>query len=176
MKGTYNMVHYFIKATGEKGTVINIVSLGASFLAPGYLRTRRASWPPSNWANVSILVSLTLKISMCDAEYLTLREEHPNLRVFSIHPSIVEAEGGRGMAVPHFARFAKDKRLLTDGVTLYRQKPEADHLRGVFLSVNWDVAELDEHKGEIVDKKAVEALLSNATLSPCGYAWSEVGQ
>ena len=35
VKGTYNMVHYFIKATGEKGTVINIVSLDASFLAPG---------------------------------------------------------------------------------------------------------------------------------------------
>lgn len=35
VKGTYNMTHYFIKATGGRGTIINIVSLGASFLAPG---------------------------------------------------------------------------------------------------------------------------------------------
>ena len=113
---------------------------------------------------------------MCGAEYLTLCEKHPNLRVFSIHPSIVEAEGGRGMVVPYFTRFAKDKRLLTDGVTLYLQKLVADHLRGVFLSVNWDVAELDERKGEIVDKEPLKLSFLNATLSPCGYAWSEVGQ
>jgi hypothetical protein len=35
MKGTYNMVHYFIKAAGGNGSVINIVSLGVSFLARG---------------------------------------------------------------------------------------------------------------------------------------------
>jgi len=35
VKGTYNMVHYFIKATGGKGSVTNIVNLGASFLARG---------------------------------------------------------------------------------------------------------------------------------------------
>ena len=35
MKGTDNIVHYFIKATSEKGTVINIVSLVVSFLASG---------------------------------------------------------------------------------------------------------------------------------------------
>ena len=29
------MCHYFIKATGGKGTIINAVSLGASFLFPG---------------------------------------------------------------------------------------------------------------------------------------------
>lgn len=29
------MCHYFIKATGGKGAIINLVSLGASFLFPG---------------------------------------------------------------------------------------------------------------------------------------------
>lgn len=46
------------------------------------------------------------------------------------------------MVVTHFTPFAKDKGLLTGGVTLHLQKLEADHLRGGFLSVNWDVAEL----------------------------------
>ena len=80
------------------------------------------------------------------------------------------------MAVPHFTRFAKDKRLLTDGVTLHLQKLEADHLRGGFLSVNWDVAELDQHKGEIVDKKLLELPFLNATFSSSRYSWSEVRQ
>jgi hypothetical protein len=35
MKGAYNMVHYFIKAAGGNGSVINIVGLGVSFLARG---------------------------------------------------------------------------------------------------------------------------------------------
>lgn len=29
------MCHYFIKATGGKGTIINLVSLAAAFLIPG---------------------------------------------------------------------------------------------------------------------------------------------
>jgi hypothetical protein len=60
------------------------------------------------------------------------------------------------VVVAHFTPFAKDNGLLTGCVTLHLQKLEADHLRGGFLSVNWDVAELDEHKGEIVDKKLLE--------------------
>lgn len=99
-------------------------------------------------------------------------QEHPNLRVFSIHPGIVEAEAGRGMVVPHFTPFAKDKGLLTGGVTLYLQKPEADHLRGGFFSVNWDVGELEEHKSEIVDKKLLKLSFINATLGASGYDWS----
>ena len=85
-----------------------------------------------------------------------LREEHPNIRVFSIHPGMVKVERSRGMVVPYFTPFAKDKGLLTGGVTLYLQKPVADHLRRVFLNVNWDIAELDEHKGEFVDKKLLK--------------------
>jgi hypothetical protein len=40
------------------------------------------------------------------------------------------------VVVAHFTPFAKDKGLLTGGVTLHLQKLEADHLRGGFLSVN----------------------------------------
>lgn len=77
---------------------------------------------------------------------------------------------------PTFTPFAKDKGLPTSGVTLHLQKPEADHLRGGFLSVNWDVAELDKHKGEIVDKKLLELPSLNAIFSPSGYSWSKVRQ
>ena len=32
MKGTYTMLNYYVKATDGKATIINLVSLGASFL------------------------------------------------------------------------------------------------------------------------------------------------
>jgi len=49
-------------------------------------------------------------------------------------------------------------------------------LRGGFLDVNWDVAELDEHEGGIVDKKLLELPFLNAIFSPSGYSWLEVRQ
>lgn len=77
------------------------------------------------------------------------------------------------MVVAHFTPFATDKGLLTGGVTLHLQKPEADNLRGGFLSVNRDVA---EHKSEIVDKELLELPFLNATFSSSWYSWSEVRQ
>lgn len=117
--------------------------------------------------NVSTLVNVTPSIRICGAEFLMLREEHPNLRVFSIQPGMVEAEGGHGMVVRYCTPFAKDKELLTGDVTLYLQEPVADHLRRVFLNVNWDIARLDEHKGEFVDKK----LLKLSFLFPVMLGW-----
>lgn len=86
---------------------------------------------------------------------------------------MVEAENGRGMVVPAFTPFAKDKGLLTGGITLYLDKPEADHLRGGFISVNWDVAELEAHKTEIKEKKLLKLAFLNGGLSPTGYSWSQ---
>lgn len=110
-------------------------------------------------------MSVTSSISTCGAEFLTLREEHPNFRVFSIHPGIVEAEGSRSPL--HSFREGQG--------TAHLQKLEADYLRGSFLSANWYVAGLDEHKGEIVDKKLLELPFLN-TFSSSGYSWSEVWQ
>jgi len=62
VKGTYNMVHYFIKATGEKGAVINIASLGASFLAPGI-----SSYSPSKSATIEL--GKCPDISECYSKY-----------------------------------------------------------------------------------------------------------
>ena len=53
------MCHYFIKATGGKGTIINAVSLGASFLFPGM-----SSYSISKLAMIKL------------GEYLDLGERH----------------------------------------------------------------------------------------------------
>ena len=94
------------------------------------------------------------------------------LRVFSLHPGIVDAEGGRGMMVDAFAPFAKDKAALTGGWTLYLQKLEADFLRGGYVSASWDVTEMEEHRDEIVEKKLLKLGFLNAALGPGGYKWT----
>lgn len=98
--------------------------------------------------------------------------ELPNLRVFSIHPGLVEASVSRSIVVPAFTPFAHDKPLLTGGVTLYLSTPRADFLRGGFLSVNWDVEELEACKTQIAEKKPNKLAFLNGQLQPGGYPWT----
>ncbi|KAF2729324.1 NAD(P)-binding protein [Polyplosphaeria fusca] len=152
VKGYYNLAHHFIKATGGKGTLINMTTVGVSLSAPGM-----SSYGPAKLAALKI------------AELLDL--EFPNLRVFSIHPGIVEAENGRGIIIDHFTPFAKDKAALTGSLTLYLQKPESDYLRGGFVSANWDVEEMERHKDEIVEGKLLRLQFLAAKLGAEGHPW-----
>lgn len=45
MKGTYVLVHHFIKTNGGKGTFVNLTSLAASFVGPAM-----SSYTPSQLA------------------------------------------------------------------------------------------------------------------------------
>lgn len=74
--------------------------------------------------------------------------------------------------IPGLTPFAKDKALLFGGVSLYLQKPEADHLRGGFISVNWDLEELESHKGEVTEKKLTKLAFLNGKLAPGGFDWA----
>ncbi|RYP06457.1 hypothetical protein DL764_003148 [Monosporascus ibericus] len=150
--GTYNMLHAFINATGGKGTVVNLVSVGASFLAPGL----------SGYSSSKLAV---IKLGEC------LDLEHPGIRSFSVHPGMVEAENGRGIVVDAFTPFAKDKAALFGGLTTYLVQPKADFLRGTYLHANWDVDELNEHKDEIAEKKLNKLAFLRAELRPDGYPW-----
>ncbi|KAI5242345.1 NAD(P)-binding protein [Aureobasidium subglaciale] len=153
IKGTYNLAHHYLKTFGDAGTLINLVSFGASLTRPGI-------------SSYSISKLAVIKLG----EYLDT--EKPDLRVFSVHPGIVTAtEGGRGMVIDAFTPFAKDPGMLAGGLSLYLSTPSADHLRGGFVSVNWDVDEMEEHKEEIKEKRLLQLSFLNAKLSPVGHAW-----
>ena len=111
------MTHYFIKTFGTKGTIINIVTVGASFVMPGI-------------SSYSISKLAVIKLG----EHI--EAECPEIRVFSVHPGIVRANEGRGMVLPAFTPFAKDSAMLTGALTTYLCTPKADFLRGGFVSVN----------------------------------------
>lgn len=96
--------------------------------------------------------------------------EYPKLRVFSLHPGIVEA-ADRGMVVDAFTPFAKDTQALTGGVSLWLDTPKADFLKGGFLGSNWDVNEMEAHASEISEGKLTELGFLNAKLGPEGHPW-----
>lgn len=151
--GVYNLCHAFVNATGGQGTIINLVSLGASFLMPGM-----SGYSASQLATIKL------------GEFLDL--EHPKLRVFSVHPGMVEAENGRGMVVEALLPFSKDKPGLTGALAVYLATDKADFLRGGYIHANWDVEELEAHKDEIAEKKLVKLGFINGKMQPGGYPWS----
>lgn len=75
------------------------------------------------------------------------------------------------MVFPPLTPFAKDKGLLFGGVSLFLQNPVADFLRGGFFSVNWDLEELEAHKGEVTEKKLIKLAFLNGQLALGGYSW-----
>ncbi|KAF2865669.1 hypothetical protein BDV95DRAFT_612537 [Massariosphaeria phaeospora] len=77
-----------------------------------------------------------------------LHAEHPTLRTFALHPGMAPTD----MAPPRFAALNLDPPELAAGLTLYMAQPRADFLRGRYVSVNWDVEEMERHSGEIVEK------------------------
>jgi hypothetical protein len=52
--------------------------------------------------------------------------------------------------------FAKDHADLTGMLALYLVQPRADYLKGMFVGVNWDVEEMEQHKDIIVEKKLLQ--------------------
>ena len=77
----------------------------------------------------------------------------------------------RGAVIEAFTPFAKDTQALTGGFTLWLDTPKADCVEGGFLSVNWDVDELEAHADEIKEGKLNQLAFLNAKLGPEGYPW-----
>lgn len=97
--------------------------------------------------------------------------EYLNMRVFSVHPGIVAADD-RGAVNDALTPFAKDKQALTGGFSLWLDTPRADFLKGGYVSVNWDVNEMEAYADEIRDGKLNHLGMLNARLGPEGHPWA----
>jgi len=94
---------------------------------------------------VNIHLPLIQKVSNHEPEY-------PTLRVFTTMPGIAPTE----MPTEFWLPFARDHVDLVGMLALYLVQPRADFLKGSMVGVNWDVEELEQHKEEIVSKKALQ--------------------
>jgi NAD(P)-dependent dehydrogenase (short-subunit alcohol dehydrogenase family) len=136
LKGGYIMTHGFIQAQSNPkapvGTIITVASGRAGLTTAG-----------GSAYNISKLAEQRLN------EHLQV--EYPTLRVFTTMPGISKTE----MATPFWIPYALDHVELTGMLALYLAQDRADYLKGGMVGVNWDVEELEDHKEEIVSKKAL---------------------
>jgi hypothetical protein len=73
------------------------------------------------------------------------------------------------MQVTIFEAQTVDPPELTGGLSLYLSTPRAEFLRGKFVSVNWDIEEMEKHADEINEKKLLNTAFLNAKLRPEGH-------
>lgn len=137
LKGGYNMIHQFIQSQPNpkepQGTIVTVSSGRAGISGAG-----------GSSYNIAKLAEQRL------SEHLQV--EYPSLRVFTTMPGIVPT----GMTSEFWIPFAKDHADLTGMQALYLVQPRADYLKGSMVGVNWDVEELEQHKKEILEKKALQ--------------------
>ncbi|KAF1358372.1 NAD(P)-binding protein [Lizonia empirigonia] len=151
VKASYIVVHHYLKSC-KAGTIIFLGTLGASFTFPGL-----SSYSGSKLALMKL------------AEFLGA--EKPELRVFTVHPGIVAVtETNCGAVVDALTPFAKDKGIQTGGLSLYLAQKRADHLKGGFISVNWDVEKMEIHREEIKEQKLLKLGFLGARLGSDGHS------
>ncbi|KAG4437489.1 hypothetical protein IFR05_007044 [Cadophora sp. M221] len=141
VKGLYSVTHHFINSQpnpNESTATVITVSSG------------RAGFTTANGSayNISKLAEQRFNEHLQIASEAT---ELPNLRTFTTIPGIVMT----AMQQEAFFPFAKDHIDLIGMLALYLVQPRADFLKGSTVSVNWDVEELEEHKEEVVKKRAL---------------------
>lgn len=52
--------------------------------------------------------------------------------------------------------FADDHAELTGMLTLYLSEPQANYLKGMFVGLNWNVEELEQHQDLIADHELLQ--------------------
>lgn len=69
------------------------------------------------------------------------------------------------MLGPEIRPYAKDNVEMVGCVALYLSTKRAEYLRGSLMSVNWDITEMEEHRGAIKEKGLLQIKWINAL--PC---------
>ncbi|KAI0044038.1 NAD-P-binding protein [Auriscalpium vulgare] len=143
IRGVYNFVHYAIpELVKSKGRVIIVTSLAAQLRLP----------------TASDYVVSKFALSRL-AEFIAV--EYPDVKVFAVHPGVVESE----LNVESQAPFpAVDPASLPAAVFLYLSAGKADYLNSRYVSVNWDLAEVErDWKEKIVAQNGLVSKLSIPT-------------
>ncbi|KAF2016765.1 hypothetical protein BU24DRAFT_423122 [Aaosphaeria arxii CBS 175.79] len=144
---TYNFLQqYLSEGKAPIGTVVLISSGAALFARPG-----------------GSAYSISKGVNARQAEALHI--EYPGVRAFSVHPGMVDTD----MAMAPVRHMAIDPPELAGSFTLYLSTPKADFLRGKYLSVNWDVTEMEARAPEIKEKGLLKLTFLNAKLGPGGH-------
>ncbi|KAL2815255.1 hypothetical protein BDW59DRAFT_153925 [Aspergillus cavernicola] len=139
VKGTLIATKAFLSKTGTTPvaptTIINLTS-GASMAAP----------PGIGSYSLSKLAVTKL------AEYV--QAEYPAVTAISLDPGIVPTD--MGLSVPFLAPFIGDTPELVGGTAVWLATGDKTFLSGRYVSVNWDVVELETRKEDITGKELLK--------------------
>jgi NAD(P)-dependent dehydrogenase (short-subunit alcohol dehydrogenase family) len=134
--GTAVVTQKYLQAKGPTtpGIVLNCSTMAA------HMR-----WPLHGWSGYNSSKLGAARI------FETLRFEHPEVRFISIHPGKVESDGYTRSGA------AEPPEGMTDGALAgqffaWAATDEAEFLRDRFVWAEWDIAELEAKKDEIIEK------------------------
>ncbi|KAH8803439.1 hypothetical protein F5884DRAFT_739815 [Xylogone sp. PMI_703] len=148
--GAALMSKYFVSSqptpADPVGTIIYITSGAGGMILPGM-----SSYSIAKLAGQRLTEYL-------DAEYA-------RLRTFSVSPGIILT----GMTHESFKPFAKDHVELPGMLALYLSQERADFLRGGFVSINWDIKEMEANKKEIAEEKLLKLQWIPAKMGERGH-------
>ncbi|KIW10986.1 hypothetical protein PV08_10285 [Exophiala spinifera] len=103
--------------------------------------------PGSNFPKSSAYCASKLAIAKLD-EFLAA--ENPHLRVFTVHPGIVQTNMTKGFIGDSRRRgIVLDDAELVANFMVWLASPESDFLRGRYVWCNWDVEEMIAKRAEI---------------------------
>jgi NAD(P)-dependent dehydrogenase (short-subunit alcohol dehydrogenase family) len=144
-KGPYMVARSFIplllaKKDGLK-ILCNVTSIGAHVLLPGMSAYNIA------------------KLALCRlTEYEDGEYGDKGLVAFSLHPGGVPTDMGFRLPKEKQAMLTDTHELVSD-TTVWLTRERRDWLRGRYVSVQWDMKELEEHSDEIVKQDLLKAKL-----------------
>ncbi|KUJ11859.1 NAD(P)-binding protein [Mollisia scopiformis] len=141
VKGTFNVIKSFLFHAGS-----NAVFLGVN----AGLAT--SSEPPGLSSYISSKIA-------CARMLECMQAEHPEIRVISVHPGVVDTAMTEKTKVPPM-----DDASLVAGLMVWLAGPEANFMKGRFMWANFDIDELKERAAEI--EKGNELRLGLLGLTP----------
>ena len=150
LKGTYLTIHHYISTFSPNpiGTIIALTS-NSGFILP---------LQQSAYALSKRFISSMIEV---------VHNEHPSLRAFALSPGMVPTS-----SMPEaFRAYALDTPELVGAMCVYLANGRAEYARGGFVSVNWDVEEMEQNKDEIKEKGLLKCCLVRAELGAGGHAF-----
>ncbi|KAI7771117.1 hypothetical protein LZL87_013444 [Fusarium oxysporum] len=135
MKGTYLSARYFIPLLLKSSTktIINISSIGAQIIVPGASAYQ------------------TSKFAVCRfTEFIDKEYYEQGLIAISIHPGGIKTELALNMPSAMHSHLNDTVELAADTM-VWLSRERRDWLSGRFITVNWDMEELENKKQEILE-------------------------
>ncbi|KFY18383.1 hypothetical protein V493_08673 [Pseudogymnoascus sp. VKM F-4281 (FW-2241)] len=136
-KGGFIAIQAFVQHASPGATLISTVTaLAHSAYYPGF-----SSYGASKLATLKVMQDV--------------HEEHPEYRVFSIQPGIIDTVTSSKSKLPE-----QDTVDLPASFSVWLASAESDFVRGRMLWANWDVDELKAKKDEILNGDLLKIVLS----------------